>query len=307
MSVETDIERIVADHPVVLFMKGTRTAPQCGFSARACDILDEYLEEYATVNVLADPRIREGVKTFSKWPTIPQLYVKSKFVGGSDIIHELTESGELADILGVKRLDLEQPTITMSKSAENAFLKFWEAEGDSEEPVVRLTIGSNWDPLLDLDLIRPGDLVIDMGELDLVMTRSTARRADGVKIDFIERGGQSGFKVENPNRPPMVKQLTVDELKQWMDQGKPHLLVDVRTDEERSTAKIEPSVQLDAAMRAQLEEMDRAQTIVFFCHRGSRSQQAANHLLNMGFTDVHNLQGGIDAWSMHVDPDVPRY
>lgn len=307
MSVELEIERIVGDHPVVLFMKGTRTAPQCGFSARACDILDEYLDDYATVNVLADPRIREGIKTFSKWPTIPQLYVKAKFVGGSDIIHELTESGELADILGTKRIDLERPSIELSKSAENAFLKFWEAEGDSEEPVVRLTIGSNWDPLLDLDLIRPGDVVVDMGELDLVMTRSTARRADGIRIDFVERGGQSGFKVDNPNRPPMVNQLTVDELKEWMDQGKPHLLVDVRTEEERSTAKIEPSHFFDDDLRGKLDDMDRAQTVVFYCHRGSRSQQAATHLLNMGFKDVHNLQGGIDAWSVHIDEDVPRY
>jgi monothiol glutaredoxin len=307
MSVDAEIERIVKDHDVVLFMKGTRTAPQCGFSARACDILDEYLDDYATVNVLADPRIREGVKTFSKWPTIPQLYVKAKFVGGSDIIHEMTESGELAEVLGTQRIDLRTPQVEMSKSAQAAFLKFWDAEGDSEEPVVRITIGSNWEPLLDLDQIRPGDVVLDMGELDLVMTRSTARRADGVRIDFVSRGGQSGFKVDVPGKPPMVNQLTVGELKAWMDDGKPHLLVDVRTDEERSTAKIEPSVMLDDALTAQLDDMDRAQTLVFYCHRGSRSQQAASHVLRLGFQDVHNLQGGIDAWSVHIDADVPRY
>ncbi len=307
MSVDVEIERIVRDHQVVLFMKGTRAAPQCGFSARACDILDEYLDEYATVNVLADPRIREGIKEFSKWPTIPQLYVQAKFVGGSDIIHEMTETGELAEVLGTQRIALESPEIELSKSAENAFLKFWEAEGDSEEPVVRLTIGSSWEPLLDLDQIRPGDVVVDVGEMDIVMTRSSARRANGVKIDFVDRGGQSGFKVDIPLRPPMVNQLTVDDLKAWMDQGKPHLLIDVRTDAERATAKIEPSVVLDDALRAQLDEMDRAQTLVFYCHHGSRSQQAASHLLKMGFRDVHNLQGGIEAWSMHVDPDVPRY
>lgn len=301
------IQRLIEENEVVLFMKGTRTAPQCGFSARACDILDEFLDDYATIDVLADPTMREAVKSFSNWPTIPQLYVRSKFIGGSDIIHEMTKSGELADVLGTGRIDLVQPEVTMTKPAEGAFLRFWDAEGDTEEPVVRLTIGSNWEPLLDLDQARDGDIVLDMGELDLVMTRSTAKRANGVTIDFVERGGQAGFRVENPNKPRMVNQLTVEELKQWRDAGKPHILIDVRTVEERATAKIEPSAFFDESLRAKIDGMDRDLTIVFYCHHGMRSQQAASHLLKMGFRDVHNLQGGIDAWAMHVDPDLARY
>ena len=116
-----------------------------------------------------------------------------------------------------------------------------------------------------------------------------------------------GFKVDNPNRPPMVGQLTVHELKDWMDSGKPHLLVDVRTIEERTTAKIEPSVLLNAEWKSRIDELDRSRTIVFFCHHGQRSQQAATHFLREGFSDVYNLQGGIDAWSRFVDSDVPRY
>jgi monothiol glutaredoxin len=307
MSLEERIQSLVEDNDVVLFMKGTRTAPQCGFSARACDILDEFLEEYRTIDVLADPAMREGVKAFSNWPTIPQLYVRAKFIGGSDIIHEMTKTGELAEVLGTGRIELTVPEITMTKSAEKAFLKFWDAEGDTDDPVVRLTVGSDWEPLLDLDQVRDGDVVIDMGELDLVMTRSSARRVNGVTIDFVERGGQAGFKVDNPNTPRMVNQLTVDDLKRWIDEGKPHLLVDVRTVEERATAKIEPSILLDEEWKARLEELDRDQTVVFYCHHGMRSQQAASHLLRSGFRDVHNLQGGIDAWSLHVDPDTPRY
>ena len=186
-------------------------------------------------------------------------------------------------------------------------MRFWDSDGDTEEPVVRLTIGSDWEPLLDLDEERDGDVCIDYDELSLVMTRSTARRANGVVVDFIERGGQSGFKVENPNTPPMVKQLTVGELKDWIDSGKPHLLLDVRTVPERATAKIEPSEMLDDGMREKLDAMDRTKTVVCYCHHGMRSQQAAEHLLRMGFKEVHNLQGGIDAWSLHVDPDIPRY
>jgi len=307
MSVEERIEQLIGEHAVVVFMKGTRTAPQCGFSARVCDILDEFLDEYRTVDVLADPSMREGIKTFSNWPTIPQLYVRQRFIGGSDIVHEMTKSGELAEVLGTGRIELVEPEVAITPAAEAAFLRFWEAEGDTVETVVRITVGSDWEALLDLDQERDGDVVIDMGELDLVMTRSTARRVNGVTIDFVERGGQMGFKVDNPNRPAMVNQLTVEELKAWMDAGKPHLLVDVRTVEERATAKIEPSVFLDDEWKAKLEELDRDQTLVFFCHHGSSSQKAAQHMLRLGFRDVHNLQGGIDAWSQHVDPEVPRY
>ncbi len=306
MSVHDEIRALVEQNHVVLFMKGTRSAPQCGFSARVCDILDEFLDEYRTVNVLADPQIRDAVKTFSSWPTIPQLYVGAKFVGGSDIVHELTKSGELAEVLGTERIDLSEPEVTFSPSAEAAFLRFWEAEGDTEEPVVRLTVGSNWEPMLDLDQQRDGDIVLDMGELDLVMTRSTARRVDGLSVDFIERGGQMGFKVDNPSRPPMVKQLKATDLERWISDGKPHLLIDVRTVEERVTAKIDTAVPLED-LDGKVEDLDRDQTVVFFCHHGMRSQQAATHLLAKGFRDVYNLQGGINAWSLHVDPEVPRY
>ena len=307
MSTENAIQELIDNNPVVLFMKGTRRAPQCGFSARVCDILDEFLDEYATVDVLADPRLRDGIKSFSNWPTIPQLYVGAKFIGGSDIVHEMTKTGELAAVLGTQRIELTDPEVKLTAPAIAAFLRFWDAEGDTEEPVVRVTIGSDWEPLLDLDQARDGDIVMDLGELDLVMTRSSARRANGLVVDFVERGGQSGFKVENPNKPRMVTQLTVGELEEWQAANKPHLLVDVRTIEERATAKIEPSIFLDDEWREKLPTLDKDQTLVFYCHHGMRSQQAATHFNQLGFRDVHNLQGGIDAWSMHIDDEVPRY
>ena len=94
------IEALLADHRVVLFMKGTRHAPQCGFSAAAADRLNALLADYASVDVLADEEIRAGIKAFSNWPTIPQLYVKGEFIGGSDIMMEMYESGELMQVLG---------------------------------------------------------------------------------------------------------------------------------------------------------------------------------------------------------------
>ena len=98
-AVHQRIAEIVGANDVVLFMKGTPLFPQCGFSSRAIAILDHLGVEYATVDVLQDAAIRHGIKLFSDWPTIPQLYVKGEFIGGSDIMMEMYESGELADLM----------------------------------------------------------------------------------------------------------------------------------------------------------------------------------------------------------------
>lgn len=92
---KTAIQETVTSNDVVLFMKGTKSMPQCGFSSRVAGVLNFMGVEFADVNVLADDGIRQGIKDFSDWPTIPQLYVKGEFVGGCDIITEMTLSGEL--------------------------------------------------------------------------------------------------------------------------------------------------------------------------------------------------------------------
>lgn len=98
------IAKTVADHPVVLFMKGVPDAPQCGFSAICVQILDHLGVDYVGVNVLQNDELRQGIKTFTDWPTIPQLYVKGEFVGGSDIVREMFQSGELKPFLEEKGL-----------------------------------------------------------------------------------------------------------------------------------------------------------------------------------------------------------
>jgi monothiol glutaredoxin len=97
--VQKEIGEIVRGHRVVLFMKGSKVMPQCGFSARAVQVLSEHTNDFATVDVLKDPEVRQGIKEYSSWPTIPQCYVDGKFVGGSDILMELHQSGELAKLL----------------------------------------------------------------------------------------------------------------------------------------------------------------------------------------------------------------
>ena len=101
MDVQQRIKQQVSAHPVVLYMKGTPQFPQCGFSANALQILGACgVQDLFTVNVLEDPEIRQGIKEFANWPTIPQLYVNGEFLGGSDIMREMYDSGELKKLLG---------------------------------------------------------------------------------------------------------------------------------------------------------------------------------------------------------------
>ncbi len=112
MSAQEQITETLNGNDVVLFMKGTKTMPQCGFSSRVAGVLNFMGVEYADVNVLADEEIRQGIKDFSDWPTIPQLYVKGEFIGGCDIITEMTLSGELDQLFDDKG-------VTYDKDAAN--------------------------------------------------------------------------------------------------------------------------------------------------------------------------------------------
>jgi monothiol glutaredoxin len=101
-TVQQRIQGIIDSDDVVLFMKGTKHFPQCGFSATVVEVLRRSGSEFQDVNVLEDPAIRQGIKEFANWPTIPQLYVHGKFVGGCDIIREMYENGELGAVLSAK-------------------------------------------------------------------------------------------------------------------------------------------------------------------------------------------------------------
>jgi monothiol glutaredoxin len=103
------IEKLIVDNPVVLFMKGTPDFPQCGFSGRVIQILDYLGAPVVGVNVLEDADIRQGIKEYANWPTIPQLYVKGEFVGGADIATEMFQSGELATLLTEAGVAVKQP------------------------------------------------------------------------------------------------------------------------------------------------------------------------------------------------------
>ena len=101
--ISEEIQKAISGNEIILFMKGTPEAPRCGFSARTVAVLEALGKPFAAVDILPDPRIRQQLSALSNWPTIPQLFVKGELVGGADIVAEMYESGELAEVLGVER------------------------------------------------------------------------------------------------------------------------------------------------------------------------------------------------------------
>ncbi|HTA90406.1 MAG TPA: Grx4 family monothiol glutaredoxin [Polyangiaceae bacterium] len=307
-ALRTRISGLVTDNPVVLFMKGTRRAPQCGFSAQVVQILDALVPEYETVDVLSSAELRDGIKEFSEWPTIPQLFINGQFVGGCDIVRALKDSGELAQLLAAPSAPsapsalVALPAINVTKAALEAFQG---ALLDASGEVLHLKIDSRFQNDLYFAPREPNTLEIALGALTLFLDPASARRADGLSIDFVD-GPNAGFKIDNPNQPPSVKQLSPAELKALLDRGAIELF-DVRPEHERALASIAVARSLDEAGRRYLLSLDRNAPIAFLCHHGMRSQNAAEQVLSEGFRNVHNVRGGIHAWSESVDPSVPRY
>jgi monothiol glutaredoxin len=298
------IDAVIASAPVVLFMKGNRRQPQCGFSATVVRILDELMPEYQTVDVLSDPEIREGIKAYSSWPTIPQLYVKGEFLGGCDIVKELYGTGELHGKLGVAAPERRVPNLHVSDAAA-AFLRDAVARSDGKQ--IHLRIDRAFQNQAYLGPEEPGEIVAESNGVRILLDAMSAGRAEGLVIDHVETPGGHELRIDNPNAPAAVKQIDVHELKRLLDAGAPIRLLDVRTPEERAQAAIPGARLLDPETAAEIERLPRDTKLVFHCHHGGRSQQAAEHFRGLGFRDVSNVSGGIDAWSREIDPSVPRY
>ncbi len=302
-AVENQIKGLVQKNRVVLFMKGNKSFPQCGFSSAVVGILKEIGVPFETANVLSDPALRDGIKAFSDWPTIPQLYVDGEFVGGCDIVREMHATGELAKMLGVEIASPKVPTLHVSDTAAKAFLDATEPGEDR----LRLEIAPSFQVDLYFGPPKQGDLEVKANGLAILVDAASAKRADGVSIDYVDGPSGAGFKIENPNAPASVKQISVKDLAALLS-GKDELhLFDVRTDKERATAKLDRAIHLDAAGKAKLEGLSKDATIAFMCHHGGRSQAAADYYLKQGYKKVFNVAGGIDAWSREVDPKIPTY
>ena len=192
------IDGIVGSDRVVLFMKGTPAMPQCGFSAATTSILNTLVPQYTTFNVLEDAEVREGIKSYSDWPTIPQLYVGGEFMGGCDIVRQMFNSGELHDALGLEPPDRTPPDLHVSDSAAGLI-----REALSEQPglAVHLRIDASWQHGFSLGRVEGHEISAESNGVTVYMDVGTAPRARGLSVDLEESLTGVTLKVDNPNVP----------------------------------------------------------------------------------------------------------
>ena len=228
-AVRDKITEAIASNSTVLFMKGNRTQPQCGFSATVIQILEQLGCDYNTVDVLADGEIREGIKVFSNWPTIPQLYIDGEFIGGCDIVKDMHASGDLGKKLQVDISGLTPPAITITDAAAQALQK---TLGDSDGQALHLDVDATFNTSLQLELPSTQKVTATSNGITLYIPAGAIKRAEGMTIDFLDGPEGSGFKIENPNAPPPVHQMEVAALKELLNSDSNLRLLDCRTPEE---------------------------------------------------------------------------
>lgn len=297
------IDTLLSGNRIVLFMKGQPQAPQCGFSSKATGLLGELGVDYAHVDVLSDPEIREGIKLYGQWPTIPQLYIDGDLVGGSDIIEQMYASGELQSALGLPPPDRTPPQVHLSASAVQMLRKAIDDAGG--EVVVEFDIDPAYRTRLQLAQPNGSAIATVVEGIPLQFSLTGARRADGLRIDFADDEHGRGLIIDNPNAPKPVRQISPAEAAERIAAGT-LTLVDVRPADERAQAELSlPFLTLDKGIEA-IRDLPPEQPLAFLCHHGGRSQQAAEHFRQLGHREVYNVEGGIDAWA-DFDSGVARY
>jgi monothiol glutaredoxin len=303
-AVRARIDALLAANKVVLFMKGEPRAPQCGFSAKAVGALAAIgLDDYAHVDVLSDPEIRDGIKAYGDWPTIPQLYVDGELVGGSDIVEQMAGSGELQAALGLPPPDRTPPSITIAPAAADMLRQAVADAGDGY--ALKISVDPRFNAQLQAEPANANAIVAEVAGLRVQFDLASARRAEGLAIDWVDDARGRGLVIENPNAPPKVRDLSPLEAASKLAAGA-LTLVDVRPPAERALAQLKGGFETLDDGSAELEALAKDTPIAFMCHHGGRSAQAAEHFRQLGFREIYNVIGGIDAWA-DADPSIAKY
>jgi monothiol glutaredoxin len=297
------IDSLLNSNAVVLFMKGSPSQPSCGFSSKASGILNGLIGNYAHVDVLADDEIREGIKIYGQWPTIPQLYVNAELIGGSDIIDQMFNSGELHEVLGVPAPVRITPTLHITSAAAQAIAQAME----NAEPGValHLNVDEKFQSQFQLKPTTGNEIVAEAAGIKVYFDLASAPRADGISIDWIEDTRGAGLAIDNPNAPAKVKALSVQALKEELQN---FTIIDVRPAHARAIAEFpHPHDVLDEDSFERLSLLPKDTRLAFLCHHGNSSRQAAEHFRGLGFIQLFNIEGGIDAWAEQIDTHITRY
>jgi monothiol glutaredoxin len=302
-STREQIENIIQKDRVVLFMKGTPQAPQCGFSSKTVGLLDSILSDYSSVDVLQDQEIREGIKVFGNWPTIPQLYIDGELVGGCDIVSAMFNSCEIHDMLGIEAPDRTPPEVTITDAAAE---KIREAMAGHEGIGLHFSIDAGWQSTFNVAPAEGHEVKVVANDITFLFDLASAQRAKGAVIDWKESMEGEGLTINLPQAPKPVYQMSVDELKQALEDNNV-ILIDVRGKEERALASIAAAKPMEGGLMQEIEAMPKDTALAFICHVGNRSQVAAEHFRKQGFSNLSNVAGGIDAWAKQIDPSISTY
>jgi len=297
------IESIIQNDRVVLFMKGTPQAPMCGFSSKTAGLLDSILSDYVSVDVLQDEEIREGIKEYGNWPTIPQLYIDSELVGGCDIVSAMFNSSELHEMLDIEAPDRTPPEVTITDAAAE---KIREAMAGHDGIGLHFAVDAGWQSQFNVAPAEGHEIKVDANGITLLFDLASAQRANGAVVDWVETMQGEGLTINLPQAPKPVNQMSVTELKQLLDDDSV-ILVDVRGQEERALASLDAAKAMEGGLMQEIEAMPKDTALAFICHVGNRSQVAAEHFRKQGFTNVSNVAGGINAWAQEIDSAVPTY
>lgn len=290
------IEKMLDENPVFLFMKGNPQTPMCGFSSNTVKILKDMIgDNFGSFNVLDDPEIREGIKTYGQWPTIPQLYVNKELVGGNDIISEMFNTGELHELLNLTQPDRTAPTIGISDEALNHIKDGLKDMGDHQ---LFLSVDDEFNTRFSLEMPKGYEIIADVGDLKVYMDIGTAKRSNGIEISWQDELQGSGLRIKNPNEPPPVQDLSVAELQDWLaTEVENPLVYDVRSADKIAEGTVGHAVRLDKAAIELIETMDKETPMVFVCQVGQSSMSAAEFFRKKGYTKTFNLTGGYNAWN----------
>ncbi len=309
MSLSEKIKNQIKDYinreKVALFMKGTQSNPKCSFSANIVQILNNFITEYLSIDVLENNKIRQGIKIYSNWPTIPQLYIDQKFIGGNDIVSQMYKNGELSKYFDLKINNNLIPKIQISNLAQQA-LK--EASATYDNPkYLRLRINAKFEHSLSFQNKNEEDIIIKSNNINLIIDPISKSRSNGIKIDYKKLKSTEGFKIENPNSPPEIKKINVFELKKKFDNNESIIVFDVRTKEEWDITHLNNTLFFNDYPKNKLKQIDKSHPIAFLCHHGQRSKRIAETFRTKGFTNIFNVIGGISEWSSKINNKIDKY
>ncbi len=200
---------------------------------------------------------------------------------------------------------MQSPIITITESALRVLGEA--AQEVDATDVLRLSIDAQFQNDLVLGPTEPDDVLVTVSGVTVAMTAATARRADGLKIDYVDDvHGETGFKLDNPNQSPPAKGICPADLVELLAKREPLEFIDARGEAERARASVAASRALDAEYERELLAMPKTRKLVFMAHHSRGGQSAALRFFERGFTNIWYVVGGIDGWST-MDPDVPRY